>query len=82
MHLSCNNTSAHSFRLATYNLRYDNKPDAITVKDSLANLSDPSLQPSYLGLAGQEQPWSSRRIRIAQDLLSEGVVIAGTRHQL
>jgi len=41
-------------------------------------MQDPTQQPLYLGLAGHEQPWSSRRIRIAQDLISEGVVLAGT----
>ena len=63
--------------MVSYNLRYDCKPDKITVKESLAALQDPSQEPSYLSLAGQEQPWSSRRIRIAQDLLSEGIVLAG-----
>ena len=75
-------TSAHSFRLVSYNLRYDVKHDNITVKDSLAKLPDPTLKPSYLSLAGQEQPWSSRRIRIAQDILNEGVVLAGARGSL
>ena len=69
--------STLSFRLATYNLRYDVKPDDISVKESLAALRDPTVEPSYLGLAGKEQPWSSRRIRIAQDLLSEGIALAG-----
>ena len=68
-----------SFRLVSYNLRYDWKPDSITVKESLEALRDPTREPSYLSLAGREQPWSSRRIRIAQDLLSEGVVLAGAR---
>jgi len=72
------NPRTFSFRLVSYNLRYDYMPDNITVEQSLATLQDPTQQPSYLSLAGKEQPWSSRRIRIAQDLLSEGVVIAGT----
>ncbi|KAF9781131.1 Endonuclease/exonuclease/phosphatase [Thelephora terrestris] len=65
-----------------YNLRYDCKPDQIAVKDSIARLPDPSLQPSYLSLAGKEQPWSSRRIRIAQDLLRECVALAGFQEAL
>ena len=69
--------SSLSFRLVSYNIRYDFKPDNITVKESLAKIQDPTREPSYLSLAGREQPWSSRRIRIAQDLLSEGVVLAG-----
>ena len=72
--------STHSFRLVSYNLRYDCKPDRIAVKDSIAKLPDPTSQPRYLSLAGKEQPWSSRRVRIAQDLLSEGIALAGTRH--
>jgi len=76
--LSYNPSSeAFSFRLVSYNLRYDTKQDGITVKESLARMQDPSQQPLYLGLAGHEQPWSSRRIRIAQDILNEGVVLAG-----
>lgn len=71
------NSRTISFRLVSYNLRYDCIPNKITVKESLAALHDPSQEPSYLSLAGKEQPWSSRRIRIAQDLLSEGVALAG-----
>jgi len=74
--------STLSFRLASYNLRYDWKPDNITVEESLAALQDPTREPPYLGLAGKEQPWSSRRIRIAQDLLSEGVALAGFQEAL
>ena len=66
-----------NFKLASYNIRYDFKPDNITVKESLASLPDPSQEPRYLSLAGREQPWSSRRIRIAQDLLNERVDLAG-----
>ena len=68
--------------MVSYNLRYDVKPDSITVKQSLATLPDPTLEPSYLSLAGREHPWSSRRIRIAQDLLNEGVALAGTYDKL
>jgi len=74
--------STLSFRLVSYNIRYDIKPDNIAVKESLAALSDSTRQPSYLSLAGHEQPWSTRRIRIAQDLLSEGVVLAGACYKL
>lgn len=70
--------STPPFRLVSYNLRYDIKPDDITVETSLNQLPDPTLEPSYLGLAGKEQPWSARRIRIAQDILNEGVALAGS----
>ena len=79
---SLSNPRTLSFRLVSYNLRYDCKPDNITVKESLATLQNPSREPLYLGLAGHEQPWSSRRIRIAQDLLNEGVALAGTSRRL
>lgn len=62
-------------RIATYNLRYDSQPDSITVQQSLANLPDPLVAINYYGKSS-EQPWSSRRIKVAQHLLSEGVVIA------
>ncbi|KAJ7778966.1 hypothetical protein B0H16DRAFT_1683248 [Mycena metata] len=41
-----------AFRMVTYNLRYDSKPDNIT-------------------------PWSLRRLRVAEQLMSEGIILAG-----
>jgi hypothetical protein len=76
MIVSCFTSNSSSFRIATYNLRYDSQPDNITVKESLDGLADPMNQPPYLGASG-ELPWSTRRIKIAQELISEGVVIAG-----
>jgi len=78
---SCFTTNSSSFRVATYNLRYDSQPDNITVKASLDNLTDPMRQPIYLDASG-ELPWSTRRIRVAQQLISEGVVIAGFQEAL
>lgn len=66
-------------RIATYNLRYDSQPDNITVKNSLDALtkSDPLIgPPRYLGKSG-EQPWSTRRIKVAQQILSEGPDVIG-----
>ena len=63
-----------SIRMATYNLRYDSQPDNITVQESLEMLDDPLETPDYLGRLG-EQPWSIRRIKVAQNLLQEGVVL-------
>ncbi|KAJ7282386.1 Endonuclease/exonuclease/phosphatase [Mycena rebaudengoi] len=68
-------------RLVTYNLRYDSQPDNLTVQQSLDALPDPLAEPPYLRLVG-EQPWSLRRLRVAQDLLSEGVVLAGLQEAL
>ncbi len=62
-------------RISTYNLRYDSMPDSITVQETLASLPDPLVVPQYLGKSG-EQPWSTRRIKVAQHLLTEGGVMA------
>ena len=65
-----------SMRVATYNLRYDSKPDNITVNETLAALPDPLTAPKYFELKG-EQPWSTRRVKVYQHLNSEGIVLAG-----
>ena len=64
-----------NMRVVTYNLRYDALPDNLTVQDSLDALPDPSSEPNYLNVH-QEQPWSNRRIRIAENLLSSNIDIA------
>ena len=69
-------TASTNIRLSSWNLRFDSKPDNISVKDTLASLPDPTDQPSYLNISG-EQPWSTRRIRVAQRLLSERIALAG-----
>ncbi|KAF8698917.1 hypothetical protein AX14_001053 [Amanita brunnescens Koide BX004] len=62
-------------RVVTYNLRYDVLPDNLTVQDSLDALPDPLSEPKYLS-THREQPWSARRIRIAESLLSSNIDIA------
>jgi len=64
-------------RIATYNLRYDSEPDQITVQQSLDALKDPLIQPPFLKYI-DEQPWSTRRIRVAEQILGEGTVIASS----
>lgn len=66
-------------RIVTYNLRFDSIPDKTTLRESLdiLNSADPLQEPAYLNTHA-EQPWSIRRIRIAEHLLSEGIVLAGT----
>ena len=64
-----------NMRIVTYNLRYDALPDNLTVQDSLNALPDPLNKPHYLSVH-QEQPWSTRRIRIAENLLSSNIDIA------
>ncbi|KAK0437216.1 Endonuclease/exonuclease/phosphatase [Armillaria borealis] len=70
-----------TLRFSTYNLRYDSMPDNITVSESISALGNPLTQESFLGLSG-EQPWSTRRLRVAEHLLSEGIVIAGFQEAL
>ncbi|KAJ7495480.1 Endonuclease/exonuclease/phosphatase [Mycena latifolia] len=68
-------------RFVTYNLRYDSQPDNITVQQSLNSLPDPLTGPGYLRKSG-EQPWSLRRLRVAEQLLSSGIVLAGFQEAL
>ncbi|EIN14553.1 mannose-6-phosphatase [Punctularia strigosozonata HHB-11173 SS5] len=72
---------ARGFRIATHNLRFDSMPDNITVQQSIAALPDPLTQPAFLALSG-EQPWSTRRIKIAQHLISEGLSLFGVQEAL
>jgi len=65
-----------AIRVASYNIRYDRISDSITVQQSLGNLSDPLQQPNYLRSKG-EQPWSKRRIPVAEQILSMGTIVAG-----
>lgn len=58
-------SAAQTFRIATYNLRFDALPDSITVNQSLASIPDPLTQIAYLNKTG-EQPWSQRRLYIAE----------------
>ena len=67
---------AQSFRISTYNLRYDSMPNNITVSETLSALPDPLSPPTYYGAKG-EQPWSTRRVKVYQHLDQEGVVLAG-----
>lgn len=69
-------TAAATMRIATYNLRFDSQPNNITVQQSLDALGDPLQQPVFQQIK-TEQPWSTRRIRVAEHLQREGVVIAG-----
>lgn len=72
---------ARSLRLATYNIRYDSKPDNVTVAESLHNLPNALAQPTYLGLS-KEQPWSVRRLRLAEQVLSRDPSVIGLQEVL
>ncbi|KAJ7127312.1 Endonuclease/exonuclease/phosphatase [Mycena crocata] len=70
-----------AFRMVSYNLRFDSKPDNITVQQSLANLPNPLIQPTFLNLTA-EQPWSLRRLHVAEHLISNGISLAGFQEAL
>jgi hypothetical protein len=63
-------------RLASYNIRFDSRPDDITVQQSLKSLKDPLQEPVYQDTT-TEQPWSTRRVRIAEQLLKDRVDVVG-----
>jgi hypothetical protein len=66
-----------SVRFMTWNLRFDSMPDNITVPESIAALPNPITQPpAFLNLSG-EQPWSTRRIKVIERIVGEGVQILG-----
>ncbi|KAJ7908946.1 Endonuclease/exonuclease/phosphatase [Mycena leptocephala] len=56
-------------------------PDNITVQQSLATIPDPLAAPGTWRKNG-EQPWSLRRLRVAEHLLGEGIVLAGFQEAL
>ncbi|KAG8945597.1 hypothetical protein FRC04_000644 [Tulasnella sp. 424] len=62
-------------RVVSWNLRFDSQPDAIDVEDSLKSIPDPLEAPRFMGKSG-EQPWSIRRIRVAQELGNDIVIAA------
>ena len=63
-------------RIASWNIRYDVKPDNIPLEHSLAALNDPLLPPRNT-LVG-EQPWSARRVAVARTLFAAQVDLIGT----
>lgn len=67
-------------RLLTWNLRYDSKPNSITVADTIASL--PHGIPADSGMKyydnSAEVPWSTRRITVANDVIFNRVDILGT----
>jgi len=70
-----------AFRLATWNLRFDALPDNITVAESIASLPDPLTPIAYLSKSG-EQPWSLRRLLVAERVLSEGTALFSVQEAL
>ncbi|KAF9260600.1 hypothetical protein L218DRAFT_974319 [Marasmius fiardii PR-910] len=68
-------------RMVTWNLRFDSKPDNITVQQSIDALPNPLVQFPFQAVH-EEQPWSTRRLRVAQMLLSEDIDLAGFQEAL
>ncbi|KAK7439789.1 hypothetical protein VKT23_017364 [Stygiomarasmius scandens] len=56
-------------------------PDNITVQESIDALPDPLEQPEFLN-GHNERPWSTRRLRVAETLLSENIQLAGFQEAL
>lgn len=67
-------------RIASWNIRYDVKPDNVPLQHSLAALPDPLLPPSAT-LVG-EQPWSARRVAVARTLFAAQVDLIGFQEAL
>ena len=69
-------------RLATWNIRLDKFADNTSVEESLQSLSRSYMtEGSYLKLEG-EQPWSLRRLRVAETIVAEGVDVIGLQEAL
>jgi len=62
--------------IVSWNLRYDKLPDSISVSESLKTMPGALDKPNFTN-ATDEQPWSTRRLKVAQQLLTEDIVLAG-----
>ncbi|KAI0032050.1 mannose-6-phosphatase [Vararia minispora EC-137] len=69
-------------RFMTWNLRFDSMPDNITVPQTISSLPNPITEPAvFLNLTG-EQPWSTRRIKVYERIIGEGIQILGCQEAL
>lgn len=68
---------AADLRVMSFNVRYDSKPDDISVQQSLDQLSQgiPSEPAYYTNTT--ERPWSLRRLYVANDILFNKVDLFG-----
>ena len=66
-----------NIRLATWNLRYDTMPDNTSIEETLDRLPGKLEPPKRYSNVTKEYPWSERRIKVAKQLLSEDIVLAG-----
>ncbi|KAK0184718.1 Endonuclease/exonuclease/phosphatase [Armillaria mellea] len=74
-------TTSTKLRIATYNIRRDSQPNEITILQSRSALGNPLEHGKFLGMSG-EYPWSTRRLRVAESLLSENINIAAFQEAL
>nr|GAT52786.1 predicted protein [Mycena chlorophos] len=85
MQITNDATSPPDIHLVTYNLRYDTRPDNVTVSQSIASLPSPLPTPAhgYLPLRShEERPWSLRRMRVAEQVLGGGVDVVCVQEAL
>lgn len=69
---------ATNLRIMSFNVRYDSIPDGISVQQSLKGLSRGVPQePAYYSNT-TEQPWSLRRLYVANDILFNKVDLFGS----
>lgn len=68
-----------SYRFLSYNIRFDSKPNNITVAETIDSLpsSIPSQPSSFYAGADTEPAWSDRRVRLANDILFNRVSFFG-----
>jgi len=69
-------------RIMSWNLRFDSMPDNITVAETIASLPNPITEPAAFLNITDEQPWSMRRIKVAQRIIGEEVQILGFQEAL
>ncbi|KAH7104921.1 Endonuclease/exonuclease/phosphatase [Auriculariales sp. MPI-PUGE-AT-0066] len=77
----CASSPVSAFRFATWNLRYDSKPDNITVAQSIAVIPNPLAPHPFYAVSG-EQPWSTRRLYVTERVLSEGTALLSVQEAL
>lgn len=67
----------HALRFMSYNVRFDSRPDSVSVDDSLHALPKGlPFEPVYYANS-TEQPWSRRRLYIANDILFNRIDLYG-----
>lgn len=68
----------HILRFLSYNVRYDSMPDSISVNESIDSLPKGLPGKPHYYAHWIEQPWSTRRLYIANDILFNRIDIYGS----